>query len=129
MFTGNLGAYKISEEKIEYFYDDSTNKTGINDDLSQYLKDNYVHLYYSQRQALYNADGSQYHTRFSTLAGAMYYKDVYFNISDTNTEHELTFYFGAYTVKEGLKDDEARIVKVTVRANTYNLYQLAIGEL
>lgn len=129
MFTGNLGAYTINEERSEYFYSDSDNKTGINSDLSEYLTDNYIHLYYSQPQSLKNADGSQYYSRFSSRTGAMYFKDVYFNITDTDNEEELTFYIGGYTTREGYSDNRAQIVKISVRANTYRLYQLAIGEL
>lgn len=129
LFTGNLGAYQIVEERQEHFYGDPDNKTGIDEDLAEYLTDNYVHLYYSQPQSLRNADGSQYNTIYSSRVGAMYYKDVYFNISDTDTEQELTFYFGGYRTNVGSADEEARIVKITVRANTYKLYQLAIGDL
>ena len=70
-----------------------------------------------------NADGSHYTTPFSTTRGEVFYNDVYFNISDSDGEQDLTFYFGGY-----YGENRARIYTITIRANTFDLYQLAIGE-
>ena len=122
LFTGHLGSYSI-EYDGGYFYSDDDNRTGIDGDLQEYLTENYVHLYYSQPQSLRNADGSQYTAPFSTVAGAIYYQDVYFNISSTDGEQDLTFYFGGF-----YGEPDARIYTITIRANTYDIYQFVVGE-
>ncbi len=131
LFTGNLGSYSIDYVERSKFYADDENKTGIASSssisegtfLAEYLTDNYVHLHYFVPQALMNADGSHYTTPFSTTRGEVFYNDVYFNISDSDGEQDLTFYFGGY-----YGENRARIYTITIRANTFDLYQLAIGE-
>lgn len=122
LFTGKLGSYQINEpDKSENFYANQSSLTGMSDALLNYLGENYVHLEYVQDQQMYNADGSVYYSRRNNLRYNMQYQDVYFNISDTNVDHELTFYFGAY-----YKDDDGvhspHIITITIRANTYQLY-------
>ena len=128
LFTGKLGSYEVYEsDSLESFYSSSSSKTGMSDTLKEYLGDNYVHLQYGQDQQLYNADGSVYYSTRWTKRYNMQYKDVYFNITDTNADHELTFYFGAYYKKDG-KDYSPHIISITIRANTFQLYDYVTAE-
>ena len=129
MFTGNLGDYKIVEGATQAFYSDSTNRQGISSTLQSYLGSNYVHLFYAQQQTLYNADGSVYYSNRNTNQYYFTYQDVYFNITDTNNESELTFYFGAcYTTEEGQSALSPKIISITVRANSYAIYDYVTGD-
>ena len=129
LFTGKLGSYEVYEsDSLESFYSSSSSKTGMSDTLKEYLGDNYVHLQYGQDQQLYNANGSAYYsTRWSNRYN-MQYKDVYFNITDTNADHELTFYFGAYYKGKDGKDYSPHIISITIRANTFQLYDYVTAE-
>ena len=129
LFTGKLGSYEVYEsDSLESFYSSSSSKTGMSDTLKEYLGDNYVHLQYGQDQQLYNADGSVYYsTRWSNRYN-MQYKDVYFNITDTDADHELTFYFGAYYKGDDGKDYSPHIISITIRANTFQLYDYVTAE-
>lgn len=129
MFTGKLGDYEINEEKTSVkFYSDTTNGSGMSDTLKNNLGSNYVHLYYGTSQRLYSADGSLYYSNANTNEYQLSYNDVYFNISSENHEHELTFYFGAYC-EDGqyISRPKAKIVSITIRANTYSLYKFVTG--
>lgn len=129
MFTGNLGDYKIVESGRQSFYSDATNRQGISSTLQSYLGSNYVHLFYAQEQTLYNADGSVYYSNRWSNRYYFTYQDVYFNLTDTNNESELTFYFGAcYTTESGQTSDTPKIISITVRANSYAIYDYVVGE-
>lgn len=129
LFTGNLSDYKITEGKTESFYSDSTNRQGMSSALKNYLGSNYVHLFYAQQQTLFNADGSKYMSKNNTYKYFFTYQDVYFNITDTNNESELTFYFGGcYTTESGPTSDRAKIISITVRANSYAIYDYVVED-
>ena len=129
LFTGKLGSYEVYEsDSLESFYSSSSSKTGMSDTLKEYLGDNYVHLQYGQDQQLYNADGSVYYSNRWSDRYNMQYKDVYFNITDTDADHELTFYFGAYYKGDSGKDDSPHIISITIRANTFQLYDYVTAE-
>ncbi len=123
MFTGNLGKYEIVEGPTEAFYSDATNRQGMSSVLKSYLGSNYVHLFYAQEQKLYNADGSIYHSNRNSNQYEFSYQDVYFNITNENAEHDLTFYFGAY-----YGSSTPKIISITVRANTYAIYDYVVND-
>ncbi len=123
LFTGNLGDYKIVEGATQSFYSDAANRQGMSSALQNYLGSNYVHLFYAQEQTLYNADGSVYYSNRNTNQYSFSYQDVYFNLTDTNNESELTFYFGAY-----YGSSTPKIISITVRANSYAIYDYVVGE-
>ena len=50
------------------------------------------------------------------------YNDVYFSINTEDKDSELTFYFGAYCYADEEVKVKPRITKITIRANTYALY-------
>lgn len=119
LFTGKLGAYKIEETRDDFYLNES-GKTGISTALSNALGENYVWLSYLNEQQMKSADGKVYYSVFNTNEYELKYEDVYFNISNKNEDAELTFYFG--TTGAGLG---YTITKITVRANTYSLYEFA----
>ena len=117
MFTGKLGGYDIVETN-QYFYSSASSTTGMSSDLINALGENYVHLYYEQAQTMYSANGKEYYSIRNTDEYLLSFKDVYFNISAENADHELTFYFGTSSQNYS----NGRITKITIRANTYALY-------
>lgn len=123
MFTGKLGGYEIVETS-QYFYSTASSKTGMSSDLKTALGDNYVHLYYQQPQTMYSSNGKEYYSIRNTDEYLLSFQDVYFNISSENSEHELTFYFG--TSSENYSN--GRITKITIRANTYALYDYVVND-
>ncbi len=123
LFTGKLGAYEIEEGPTQAFYSNASERRGMSDTLKSLLGDNYVHLHYGQEQQLYNADRSIYYSNRNTNEYNLSYVDVYFNISSENVDHELTFYFGAY-----YGSNTPKIVSITIRANTFALYDYCIDE-
>ncbi len=119
LFTGKLGAYKI-EETSDKFYLNETNKSGISKTLESLLGNHYVKLSYLNEQQMKTADGKVYYSVFNSNEYDLKYEDIYFNITSENVDSELTFYFG--TTGAGLG---YTITKITVRANTYELYKFA----
>lgn len=119
LFTGKLGDYKI-EETREKFYANESAKTGISTSLSNYLGDNYIWLSYLNEQQMKSADGKVYYSIFNTNEYDLKFEDVYFTINNKNADNELTFYFGTTGAGMGYT-----ITKITVRANTYSLYEFA----
>lgn len=125
LFTGKLGAYEIEEGAMSgnAFYSNASERRGMSDRLRSLLGDNYVHLHYGQEQQLYNADRSIYYSRRNTLEWNLVYTDVYFNLTSENVDHELTFYFGTY-----YGSNTPWITTITIRANTFALYDYCIDE-
>ena len=120
LFTGKLGGYKVEECTQEFFYSNQTSATGINSDLNNYLGDNYVKITYDQPINITNSNGKPCYTQFNSNY-ELKFEELYFNLNTLDAEQDLVFYLGGYGyVTKG----NARIVKITVRANTFDLYNL-----
>lgn len=118
LFTGKLGGYDIVE-KTDRFYTNDTNKTIAFDDLG----DNYVKLSFATEQQIKTADGKVYYSVWNTNEYDIKFEDVYFNINSENEDSDLTFYFAT----KGIGLDYYNITQITVRANTYAIYEFATG--
>lgn len=123
IFTGALGAYTV-EETTQDFY--SSYENGVGSGMSSYLKnlvgDNYIRMHFGVDQRIYNADGSICYSKRNSSAYELRYNDVYFSINTEDKDSELTFYFGAYCYADEEVKVKPRITKITIRANTYALY-------
>lgn len=123
LFTGRLKGYNIIEEPQNYFYSDTQNSNGISSTLKKYLGENYVGLHYDEPKQILNSNGSVYYSLINSNT-TLTFNDVYFNLNTSDAENELVFYLGAFGY---LSRGEARIVKISVRANTYDLYKYIAG--
>lgn len=116
IFTGKVKNYTVEQTKDNFYYTYSNNVgSGMSSTLSNALGNNYVHVYYGVEQLLYNSDGTACMSKYNT-SEQLKFVDVYFTLNTENHDSELTFYFGAYGYSQ------PRITKITVRANTYNIY-------
>lgn len=124
IFTGALGAYTVEETASKDFYSSYENGvgSGMSSSLKTLLGDNYVRLHFGVDQTMYNADGSICYSKRNSNAYELRYSDIYFSLNSENKDSELTFYFGAYCFYDGEVRVKPRIVTITVRANTYALY-------
>ena len=116
LFTGKLGGYEI-DETFDYFYADTTNSTGMSSTLKSSLGANYVRVYFDEPKTILKSNGEIYHSKINSDT-TLSFNEMYFNLSSDNKEDDLVFYFGAIGYLS-----RARIVKITVRANTYNLFK------
>lgn len=116
LFTGKLGAYKI-EESTNQFYSNGTAKTGMSNILKTALGNNYVKLSYATEQQVKKANGDIYYSIYHSTEYDLKYEDVYFTLNTENKDSNLTFYFGTTGTGSGYT-----ITKISVRANTYALY-------
>ncbi len=116
LFTGRLGGYKI-EETYDYFYSDTANSTGMSTALKNALGSDYVRAIFDESKQILNSDGSVYYSKVNTDT-TLSFNEMYFSLSDSKSEHDLVFYFGVTGYYS-----RARILKITVRANTYDLYK------
>ncbi len=112
LFTGRLGGYKI-EETSQPFY--KSFSTVITDDLKSQLGENYVKVVYDSPRQIKKADGKLYYSQYNTDT-TLTFTEFYFPLSSTDAENDLVFYLGA-TAKS------TRVLKITVKANTYKLYK------
>lgn len=128
LFTGNLGGYRV-EESSKYFYSSETSGvgSGISSSLKDSLGSNYIHLYYGVEQKIYANNGKIYHSAFNTTDYQLSYTDVYIPLSTTNESKDVTFYFGTKLYSQStdtINSGKATITSITVRANTYALYDM-----
>ena len=123
MFTGKLGSYVI-ERTNDTFYSSWNSSTetgsGMSTTLDSALGSNYVHISYGVEQTLFNADGTPCKSQFNTSVD-LKYVDVYFPLNSENVDGDLTFYFGSYGYSQ------PRIAKITIRANTYAIYDYVVN--
>lgn len=121
LFTGKLGEYKIEEspDKGNKFYANETNKTGISSTLSTALGSNYIKLEYFEEQQVKKANGDTYYSAYNSVE-ELRFEDVYFPLNTENKDSDLTFYLGTVGAGNGYT-----ITKITVRANTFALYEFA----
>ena len=120
LFAGKLGGYEIVETENN-FYTDSTTMSSPSTTLLKMLGDNYIQMHFKDEQVLLNADGSERYFKQYSENYTMKFVDVYFNLTNADEDHELTFYVGTYGEPNTTRK---RITKVTVKANTYQLYDL-----
>ncbi len=123
IFTGKLGSYTIERTNDTFYssWNSSTETgTGMSTTLDSALGSNYVHISYGVEQTLFNADGTPCKSQFNSSVD-LKYVDVYFPISSENTDGDLTFYFGSYGYSQ------PRIAKITIRANTYAIYDYVVN--
>ncbi len=114
LFSGRAAGYTIVET-------DPTDFTETTSALKDLLGNSYVKFTYDSDQKFYNKDGSEFTSMYGADVHNLTFKTVYFSLSDTDVTTDLTFYFST----EGYyKSDKNKIVKVTVPANTYSLYQM-----
>ena len=118
LFTGKLGGYEVKESTKEFFYSNTSAATGMTTELQSYVGDNYVKITYDQPIEIKNSKGKTCYTEFDTTKPLMF-EDVYFPLNTVDAERDLVFYLGGFGyVSKG----NARIVKVSVRANMYDIY-------
>ncbi len=117
IFTGRLGGYEINETNLP-FYSSSSTKTGISSDLRSRLNTSYVRIKYYQPVKLLNKDGSEYFSKIDSRVN-LTFTELYFNIYNTNQEHEVTLLFATDGYLTG------RITEIKVKVNTYKLYEYA----
>lgn len=105
LLIGETDGYKIEETSSSF------------SNIKSELGDNYVNLHFGAEQKLYNSNGKIYYSIRDTRNYELSYVDVYFPLSTENGVDDLTFYFETtgYTT-------EPRITKITIKANTYKLY-------
>lgn len=120
LFTDKLGWYEIVETENN-FYADSTTMSSPSSTLLKMLGDNYIQMHFKDEQVLCNADGSEKYFKQYSENYAMKFVDVYFNLTEVDEDHDLTFYIGTYGEPNTTRK---RITKVTIKANTYALYDL-----
>lgn len=122
LFTNSLKEYEISETTDSFYSSYSNNVgSGKSSTLSNYLGDDYIHLYYSSEQKICKPNGDVYYSKRNTSKYELKYVDVYFPISSTNLFEEHTFYFGTFGYSS------PRITTISVNANTNNLYKFVKG--
>lgn len=123
LFTGKLGGYKPVEDINSKFYYTESTKTGMHSDLSKALGNNYIKLSYANQLQIKNADGSVYYSDYNTTCD-LTFEDVYFPLNTEDKDADLTFFFGTTGIGMGYT-----ITKITVRANTFALYEFASENL
>lgn len=120
IFTESLGGYNIVETTDEFYGSYSTTTkvgSGKSSTLTNDLGSDYIHLYYMEQQTLHDSNGNVYYSNRNSDDYELSYYDVYFSLSSENKLSELTFYIGTYGYST------PRITTITVKANTYALYQ------
>lgn len=117
LFTGRLGGYTITETASN-FYTSTTSKTPSSA-LRNELGQNYVRVLLSEEQQILNSNGKVYYSVFNSNK-TFTFDEMYFNLSTENSSQDLTLFLGGK--REGT--DSVRIIKINVRANTYNLYKM-----
>lgn len=128
IFTGNVYGYNIeyagtgASDTTERFYETYSNGNGygISSALSSRLGSNYVHLRFNEEQSIYHSNGTVLDGRYSDKA--IFYKDVYFTISNNENSTEVTYYFGVMDYGQ-----YPTMVIITVEAQSYSLYDYAIN--
>ncbi len=115
MFTGRLKGYDINETTSS-FYSSTSAKTGQSSELKNRLNTSYIRIKYDHDIKLLNKDGSEYKSVWSP-SYTLTFNEMYFNIYDTNQEHEVTLLLATDGYLTG------RITEVKVKVNTYSLYQ------
>ncbi len=128
IFTGNVYGYKIeyvgegASDQNEKFYESYSNGVGhgMSSALSSRLGSNYVHFRFTEDQSIYRSNGTVLGGRYNA-SKSIFYKDVYFTFSSDENSTEVNYYFGV----NDYGDYGPTIVKITVEAQSYSLYDYA----
>lgn len=127
LFTGRLGGYTIDEgaTKNDYWYTNS-NETTFSSTITDALGSNYVRLHFDSPMKFYNANGSEYVSKFNADY-SLTFQDVYFAIDNVNATDTFTFYF---QVKGNTTTNPQRttITTITLSANTSQLFEEFLGK-
>ena len=126
LFTGRLGGYTIDEgaTKNDYWYTNS-NETTFSSTITEALGSNYVRLHFDSPMKFYNANGSEYVSKYND-SYSLTFQDVYFAIDNVNATDTFTFYF---QVKGNTTTNPQRttITTITLSANTSQLFEEFLG--
>lgn len=117
LFTGRLGGFTITETPSN-FYASTSSKTPSST-LKSELGKNYVRVLFSEEKQILNSNGKVYYSEYMSNK-TFTFDEMYFNLSTENSSQDLTLYLGGK--REGT--ESVRIIKINVRANTYNLYKM-----
>lgn len=127
LFTGRLGGYTIDEgaTKNDYWYTNS-NETTFSSTITEALGSNYVRLHFDSPMKFYNANGSEYVSKYND-SYSLTFQDVYFAIDNVNATDTFTFYF---QVKGNTTTNPQRttITTITLSANTSQLFEEFLGK-
>ena len=127
IYTGRLDGYTIDEgaTKNDYWYTNS-NETTFSSTITDALGSNYVRLHFDSPMKFYNANGSEYVSKFNADY-SLTFQDVYFAIDNVNATDTFTFYF---QVKGNTTTNPQRttITTITLSANTSQLFEEFLGK-
>ena len=121
LFTGKLGGYELTDENetSDIFYSSTTGLTGMSTTLKNALGSNYVRVKFDQDKVVKYSNGEVYKSKNNTEY-QLTFNELYFKLSTSESEETTTFYLGTKGYLSG-----TRIFKITVKANTYSLYNYA----
>lgn len=124
LFTGRLGGYTI-DETISIWYENS-NETKFSQQIEEALGSNYVRLHFDSPMKFYNANGSEYVSKFND-SYSLTFQDVYFAIDNINATDTFTFYFQVKG-NSGRSPQRTTITTITLSANTSQLFEEFLGK-
>ena len=124
LFTGRLGGYTI-DETISRWYTNS-NETTFSSTITNALGSNYVRLHFDSPMKFYNANGSEYVSKFKADY-SLTFQDVYFAIDNVNATDTFTFYFQVKG-NSGVSPERTTITTITLSANTSQLFEEFLGK-
>ena len=121
LFTVKLGGYELTDENetSDIFYSSTTGLTGMSTTLKNALGSNYVRVKFDQDKVVKYSNGEVYKSKNNTEY-QLTFNELYFKLSTSESEETTTFYLGTKGYLSG-----TRIFKITVKANTYSLYNYA----
>lgn len=121
LFAGKLGGYEIKsdDETTDYFYSNTTNNTGMSTTLKNALGSNYVRVKFAEDKVVKYSNGETYKSKYNS-DNELVFNELFFNLSTSEEDEKITFYLGTTGYLSG-----TRITKITIKANTYALYEYA----
>ena len=125
LFTGRLGGYTINEgakKEVDYWYK-NTSETTFSSRITEALGSNYVRLHFDSPMKFYNADGSEYISKYNQ-SYSLTFQDVYFAIDEVDATDTFTFYFQV----KGNSGERTTITSITLSANTSQLFEEFLGK-
>lgn len=124
LFTGRLGGYKI-DETINKWYSNSS-ETTLSSTISDALGSNYVRLHFDSPMKFYNANGSEYTSKYNQ-SYSITFQDIYFAIDEVDVTDTFTFYFQVKG-NSGKSPERTTITSITLSANTSQLFEEFLGK-
>ena len=122
LFTGKLGGYELnsSNETTDNFYSDTQQNIGMSSILKNALGDNYVKVKFNEEKEVKYSNGKTYTSKYDSTV-PLVFDELYFSLNSDNEDSTLTFYMGTRGYLQGVK-----ITKITIKANTYSLYNYVV---